>query len=54
MPKKKPKPEPTGTPTLGEMPTKDLLRSIRQDLEENAKRSGLARTEHPPKPPKSR
>lgn len=55
MPKKKPpKEEPQGTPSLREMGTKDLLRSIREDLAEKARQSALARPEDPPKPPRSR
>ena len=55
MAKKKPKEEPKkGTPGLGDMPTKDLLKSIRDDLAEQAKRGELARSESPLKPPKSR
>ncbi|HJZ70621.1 MAG TPA: hypothetical protein VKE51_02720 [Vicinamibacterales bacterium] len=55
MAKKKPKDEkkPPSSP-LGEMPTKDLLKSIRDDLAEKAKQAGLAQSEIPPKPPKSR
>ena len=52
MQKKKPKP-PAHPPSLGDLSTKDLLRSIRADLDEEAKRAGLARSE-PLKPKKSR
>lgn len=57
MPKKKPKPEPsrptTSEPTpLPDWRTRDLLRSIRRDLAEKAKRTELAESESPPKPPR--
>ena len=52
MPKKKPIPK--HPPSVADMRTKDLLRSIRTDLEEKAKQSGLAFPQVPPKPHKSR
>jgi len=56
MPKKKPKPkEPVAQPpSLADMPKKDLLQSIRDDLAEKAKQARLAQPEPPLKPPKSR
>lgn len=52
MPKKKPIPK--HPPSLGEMPTKSLFHSIRADLKEKAKSSGLAYPQIPSKPRKSR
>jgi hypothetical protein len=55
MPKKKLKHEPPKHPPgLGDMRTKDLLKSIRGDLAEKARQAGLAQPKTPPKPPKSR
>ena len=58
MAKKKPKPKesPAQPPSLADMRSKDLLRSIRDDLAEKAKQAQaeLARPESPLKPPKSR
>lgn len=56
MPKKKPKHQepPKHPPSLEEMGTKDLLRSIRADLDEKAKHAGLAHPESPLKPPRAR
>ena len=53
MPKKKPPKEqpPSG---LDNMPTKDLFRSIRNDLAEQARKAGLAQSEDAKKPPKQR
>jgi hypothetical protein len=54
MPKKKPpkrEPEKKRDP-LEQVPTKDLLQSIRRDLAEVARRAGLDPSESPPKPPK--
>jgi hypothetical protein len=52
MAKKKPEKEPKkGTPGLGDMPMKDLLKSIRDDLAEKAKQAGLAGPDSPVKPP---
>jgi hypothetical protein len=55
MPKKKPKkPEPKHPPSpLEQMPTRDLLRSIRDDLEQKAREAGLVYPEKPAKPKKS-
>ena len=53
MAKKRPKEEPKkGTPGLGDMLTRDLLKSIRDDLAEQAKQAELARSESPIKPPR--
>ncbi len=56
MPKKKPPKEPPhGPPSLADLRTKDLLRSIRDDLAEQAKKSGLVgQPETPPDQPKPR
>jgi hypothetical protein len=52
MPKKKPKEQepPKGPPSLQDMPTRELLKSIRDDLAQSAKDAGLDQSEHPPKP----
>jgi hypothetical protein len=53
MAKKKPEKEPKkGTPGMGDLPTKDLLKSIREDLAEKAKQAGLAGPPDPLKPPR--
>lgn len=52
--KKKPKPEPKHPPSLGDLRTKDLLRSIRDDLANKAQQAGLAYPPHPPKQRRSR
>ena len=52
--KKPPKEQPPGPPSLGDLPTKDLLRSIRDELAELAKRAELDQSPRPPKPPRSR
>jgi hypothetical protein len=56
VPKKKPKSkEPSAQPpSLADMGSKDLLRSIRDDLADKAKQAGLAQPESPIKPAKSR
>jgi hypothetical protein len=52
MPKKKAekKPPEKGTPTLHDWSTKDLLKSIRDDMAEKAKQAGLAGPQPPVKP----
>lgn len=53
MPKKKPpKDEPTKPPSLDDLRTKDLLRSIRDDLAEQARKAGLVPPDSHAKPPK--
>ena len=51
MPKKKPpkEQEPKGPPSLQDMPTRELLRSIRDELAELAKRAELDQLARPPK-----
>lgn len=56
MPKRKqPKQEePKGQPSLQDMATRELLKSIRDDLAEQTKRTELAPPPHPPKQPRNR
>lgn len=59
MPKKKPtkhepKKPPEHPPGLADMKTRDLLRSIRDDLADQARKGGLVGPESPVKPPRSR
>ena len=56
MPKKKPKEQepPKGPPSLQDMPTRDLLKSIRDDLAEQARKAGLAQSDDSEKPLKPR